>query len=110
MEEAFSVNTLLYQGARAIARYDGGKTSHLHTLFDFQYYEDVRAHLMRRFDDTRSVFPDTGHSALRLYTAGAPKVFPVITALDIMSIEWTARSNHLDGATPVTASTMAVGR
>ena len=154
MEEAFSVNTLLYQGARAIARYDAGKTSHLHTLFDAQYFEDVRAHLMRRFgpptdrwartiapfnkprqpnptlvwrsrdtrtdkvtilelrrfDDTRSVFPDTEHGALRLYTAGAPKVFPVVTALDIMSIEWTARSYHLDGATPVTASTLAVGR
>lgn len=49
MEEAFSVNTLLYQGTRAIARYDAGKTSHLHTLFDSQYYQDVRAHLMRRF-------------------------------------------------------------
>lgn len=154
MEEAFSVNTLLYQGTRAIARYDAGKISHLHTLFDAQYYEDVRAHLMRRFgpptdrwertiapfnkprqpnptlvwrsrntrtdevtilelrrfDDTRSVFPDTEHGALRLYTAGAPKVFPVVTALDIMSIEWTARSDHLDGATPVTASTLAVGR
>lgn len=154
MEEAISVNTLLYQGARAIARYDGGKTSHLHTLFASQYYEDVRAHLMRRFgpptdrwartiapfnqprqpnptlvwrsrdtrtdevtilelrrfDDTRSVFPDTEHGALRLYTAGAPKVFPVVTALDIMSIEWTARSDHLDGVTPVTASTLGVGR
>ncbi|MBT7235004.1 MAG: hypothetical protein HN861_18320 [Rhodospirillaceae bacterium] len=154
MEEAFSVNTLLYQGTRAIARYDAGKTSHLHTLFDAQYYEDVRAHLMRRFgpptdrwertiapfnqprqpnptlvwrsrdtrtdkvtilelrrfDDTRSVFPDTEHGALRLYTAGAPKVFPVVTALDIMSIEWTARSDHLDGVSPVTASTLAVGR
>ena len=154
MEEAFSVNTLLYQGTRAIARYDAGKTSHLHTLFDSQYYQDVRAHLMRRFgpptdrwartiapfnkprqpnptlvwssrdtrtdivtilelrrfDDTRSVFPDTEHGALRLYTAGAPKVFPVVTALDIMSIEWTARSDHLDGATPITASTLAIGR
>ena len=38
MEEAFSVNTLLYQGTRAIARYDAGKISHLHTLFDSQYY------------------------------------------------------------------------
>ena len=154
IEEAFSVNTLLYQGTRAIARYDAGRTTHLHTLFDAQYYEQVRAHLMRRFgpptdrwartiapfnkprqpnptlvwrsrdtrtdkvtilelrrfDDTRSVFPDTEHGALRLYTAGAPKVFPIVTALDIMSIDWTARSDHLDGATPITASTLGVGR
>jgi len=27
-----------------------------------------------------------------------------------MSIDWTARSDHLDGATPITASTLGVGR
>ncbi|NQV54936.1 MAG: hypothetical protein HQ503_03685, partial [Rhodospirillales bacterium] len=150
IEDAFSVNTLLYQGSRAIARYDRGGATHLHALFDASKYDAILKYLSKRFgpptdnwkrsispfnkprqtnptfvwrsrdtrtdkvtilelrkyDDTRSVFPDAEHGVLRLYTAGAPKIFPVVTALDIMSIEWIARSDYIDGSLPAAASTL----
>jgi len=63
---------------------------------------------VRKFDDTRNVFPDINNGALRLYIAGGPKVFPVVTALDIMNIDWAARSDHIDDGTPISASTLRV--
>ena len=63
---------------------------------------------VRKFDDTRTVFPDIEHGAIRLYTAGGPPVFPVVTAHDIMSIDWAARSDHLEDGSPVMARTIRV--
>jgi hypothetical protein len=61
---------------------------------------------IRKFDDTRDVFPDMNHGAIRLYEAGGPPVFPIITALDIMNIDWTARSDHLDNTSPISANSL----
>jgi len=152
IENAFSVNTMLYQGTRAIARYDGGRANHYHALFDSGDYGQIVSFLkkrygpptdiwkrviapfdqprqpnptyvwrsrdtetdtvtileIRKFDDARAIFPDTEHGAIRLYRAGGPPVFPVITALDIMKIEWAARSDHIDGGAPTVAKTLRV--
>jgi len=152
IEPAFSINTSLYQGTRAIARYDNGKASHLHALYDAVDHKKIVDFLkkrygpptdiwkrmiapfgeprrpnptyvwrsldsetdkvtileVRKFDDSRSVFPDTEHGAIRLYAAGGPPVFPIITAHDIMSIDWAARSDHIDGASPALARTIRV--
>jgi len=151
-ESIFAVNTSLYQGTRAIARYDGDKASHFHALYRSKNHAKIieffkkrygnptdvwkriiapfgkprranptfvwRSHdpklnkvtilEVRKFDDTRTVFPDTEHGAIRLYTAGGPPVFPIITAHDIMSIDWVARSDHLDSASPTLARTIRV--
>ena len=140
VESAFQVDTILYQGARALARYDRGAASHFHALFRSDDQEKVLAFLkkrygkptdewkrviapageprranptfawrsrntetklmtileVRKFDDARNVFPDTGHGVVRLYVAGGPPVFPAVSALDIMSIDWAARSGHDD--------------
>jgi hypothetical protein len=53
---------------------------------------------VRKFDDSRNVFPDTKHGSVRLYVAGGQPVFPAVTALDIMSIDWAARSDPTDGS------------
>jgi len=152
LENIFSVNTSLYQGTRAIARYDGDKASHFHALYRSKNHAKILEFFkkrygkptdvwrriiapfgkprqpnptfvwrsldtelnkvtvleMRKFDDTRTVFPDTEHGAIRLYTAGGPPVFPIITAHDIMSIDWVARSDHLDSASPTLARTIRV--
>jgi len=64
---------------------------------------------IRKFDDSRTVFPDTKHGAIRLYIAGGPPVFPIVTAHDIMSIDWAARSDHhLDNDLPALARTIRV--
>ena len=152
IESAFAVNTNLYQGTRAIARYDTGKASHLHALYTSADHDKIIAFMkkrygpptdiwkrmiapfgkprqpnptfvwrshntetdqvtileVRKFDDSRSVFPDTAHGVIRLYPAGGPPVFPIITAHDIMSIDWAARSDHIDGASPALARTIRV--
>ena len=144
VEGAFQVNTILYRGARALARYDRGAASHFHALFRSDDQEtvlgflkkryggptdewkrviapvgeprranptfawrsrDTKTRLMtilevRKFDDSRNVFPDTEHGVVRLYVAGGPPVFPAVSALDIMSIDWAARSGHNDAAPP----------
>lgn len=61
---------------------------------------------IRKFDDTRDVFPDMNHGAIRLHEAGGLPVFPVITALDIMNIDWTARSDHLYNNSPISANSL----
>ncbi len=152
IEPSFAVNTNLYQGTRAIARYDKGKASHFHALYAARDHDKIVEFMKRRygpptdiwkrmiapfgkprqpnptyvwrsidsetdkvtilevrkFDDSRSVFPDTAHGAIRLYPAGGPPVFPIITAHDIMSIDWAARSDHIDGASPALARTIRV--
>ena len=152
IEDSFRVNTSFYQGSRAIARYDKGKATHYHAMFNSSDYDGVIEFLRRRFgpptdvwkrviapfdqprqpnptfvwrskntetdtvtileirkfDDTREVFPDINHGAIRLYVAGGPPVFPVITALDIMNIDWTARSDHVDDASPINANSLRV--
>jgi hypothetical protein len=51
------------------------------------------------------------HGAVRLYAAGAQRVFPVITGMDLMGIEWAARSDHAkDTIDPALANTINVGR
>ncbi|MDC0196220.1 ankyrin repeat domain-containing protein [Gammaproteobacteria bacterium] len=150
IESAFVINTSLYQGTRAIARYDRGKATHFHVLYKSIFHNEIinfvkhryglptanwkrtiapfgkprqpnptlvwRSHNInknevtileiRKFDDSRTVFPDTKHGAIRLYIAGGPPVFPVVTAHDIMSIDWAARSDHLDDGFPTLAKTI----
>ena len=152
IENAFIINTSLYQGTRAIARYDRGKATHFHVLFKSVDHNKIinfikrqygpptgtwkrtiapfgkprqpnptfvwRSHdinknevtilEVRKFDDTRAVFPDTKHGAIRLYIAGGPPVFPIVTAHDIMSIDWAARSDHLEDGFPSLAKTIRV--
>ena len=154
VEGAFRVNTILYQGARALVRYDRGAASHIHALFRSDDQERVLAYLkkrygnptdewkrviapfgkprqanptfawrsrntktklmtvleVRKFDDSRNVFPDTEHGVVRLYVAGGPPVFPAVSALDIMSIDWAARSDHNDAAPPPRANSLPTGR
>ena len=155
VDPAFSITTYLYQGSRAIARYDGGKATHYHTLFGSHQYDDVIKYFVarygpptdewkrtispfdrprqanptmvwrardtktnrvtilevRRYDDTRNVFPDMEHGAVRLYAAGAQRVFPVITGMDLMAIDWAARSDHNnDNVDPALANSIRVGR
>ena len=154
VEGAFQVNTILYQGARALARYDRGAASRFHVLFRSDQQEKVLAFLkkrygdptdewkrviapvgkppranptfawrsrntetklmtileVRKFDDSRNVFPDTEHGVVRLYVAGGPPVFPAVSALDIMSIDWAARSDHNDAAVPPRANSVPRGR
>ena len=153
VEGAFLVNTILYRGARALARYDRGAASHFHVLFRSDDQAKVSAFLtkryggptdewkrviapvgeprranptfawrsrntktklmtileMRKFDDSRNVVPDTEHGVVRLYVAGGPPVFPAVSALDIMSIDWAARSGHNDAAPP-RANSVPIGR
>ena len=153
VEDAFRVDTVLYRGARALARYDRGAASHFHALFRSDGQEKVLAFLkkrygnptdewkrviapvgkprranptfawrsrntktrlmtileVRKFDDARNVFPDTDHGVVRLYVAGGPPVFPAVSALDIMSIDWAARSGH-DDAAPPTVNSLPTGR
>ncbi|MDA0239931.1 MAG: ankyrin repeat domain-containing protein [Proteobacteria bacterium] len=154
IRDAFSVNTILYQGSRAVARYDGGRAVHIHALFSSEqqtnvvdwakkkfgpptdYWRRTIAPFgkprkpnptfvwrstdkqtkqtvvleIRKFDDSRNVFPDTKHGSVRLYVAGGKPVFPTITALDIMSIDWAARSDAVDTSLPATANTLPVQR
>jgi hypothetical protein len=46
------------------------------------------------------------HGAIQLHEAGGPLVFPVITALDIINIDWTARSDHLYSTSPISANSL----
>ena len=154
VERAFQVNTILYRGARALARYDRGAASHFHVLFRSDDQEMVLAFLkkrygsptdewkrviapvgkprranptfawrsrntktrlmtileVRKFDDSRNVFPDTEHGVVRLHVAGGPPVFPAVSALDIMSIDWAARSDRNDEAPPPRANSVPGGR
>lgn len=155
VDPAFAITTYLYQGSRAIARYDGGKATHYHELFNSLAYDDVIKYFtakygpptdewkrtiapfdqprqpnstmvwrsrdsrtnritileVRRYDDTRNVFPDMEHGAVRLYAAGAQRVFPVVTGMDLMAIDWAARSDHnADSIDPALANTIRVGR
>ena len=152
IENSFAINTSLYQGSRAIARYDKDKATHFHVLYTSKDHNKIIDFMkkrygpptdiwnrmiapfgkprqpnptyvwrsldteineitiieVRKFDDTRTVFPDIEHGAIRLYTAGGPPVFPVVTAHDIMSIDWAARSDHLEDGSPVMARTIRV--
>ena len=152
IENTFAIHNSLYQGSRAIARYDKGLATHFHVLYKSADNDKIlnlmkkrygpptdiwkriiapfgkprqsnptfvwRSHNtekneitileVRKFDDSRTVFPDTEHGAIRLYTAGGPPVFPIITAHDIMSIDWAARSDHIDDGSPALARTIRV--
>ncbi len=154
VEGAFQVNTILYRGARALARYDRGAASHFHVLFRSDDQEKVLAFLkkrygnptdewkrviapvgkprranptlawrsrntatklmtileVRKFDDSRNIFPDIEHGVVRLYVAGGPPVFPAVSALDIMSIDWAARSDHNDAVPPPRVNSVPIGR
>lgn len=137
---AFNVSTILYQGTRAIVRFDNNQATHIHTLFNsgdhravIQYFLnqygqetdvwlrtiapfnrpreanptriwrsiDPNTNIMtvlevRLYDDTRSTFPDTRHGVVRLYSGDAKKLFPNLSTLDIMSIDWAARADIPD--------------
>lgn len=49
IRDAFAVNTILYQGTRAIARYDRGRANSYHALFDTEAFDAVLAYAKRRF-------------------------------------------------------------
>ncbi len=152
--DAFSVNTILYQGSRALARYDRDAAVHIHAIFDSGAYNRVLSFLrgrfgsptdewrrvvapfgkprqanptyvwrsrdpetqqisvleVRKFDDARAVFPDMEHGSVRLYMAGGPTVFPAVTAIDIMSIDWAARSDPVAPDGNALANTLPVSR
>ncbi len=154
IRRAFQVNTIFYQGSRAIARFDRGRARQFHALFDARYHAAVLAYMrkrfgkptdfwnrtiapferprqsnptyiwrsrnpntkvttvleVRKFDDGRDVFPDTEHGSIRLYVAGTAPVFPSITPLDIMSIDWAFRPDQPDQTQPNFANTLPVGR
>lgn len=154
VRDIFGVNMILYQGLRAVARYDSGQASHFHALYDSRVQKKVVAWAkkkfspptdywrrtiapfgkprkpnptyvwrsrhpktnktlvleVRKFDDSRNVFPDTKHGSVRLYVAGGEPVFPTVTALDIMAIDWSARSDHVDSSAPAVANTLRVKR
>jgi len=49
MEEDFLVDTIMYQGTRAISRYDAGHASHFHTLFRSTSFDKVASYYTQRY-------------------------------------------------------------
>ena len=49
MEKAFSVKSLIYDGAKAVVRYDEGKATRFHVLFSTDSFDSVVAHFTNRF-------------------------------------------------------------
>lgn len=55
-----------------------------------------------------SPIPSTAPSVSNV--AGARKIFPAVTSLDIMAIDWAYRSDPADEPSPGLANTLPVGR
>jgi hypothetical protein len=62
LEEDFLVDTIMYQGTRSIARYDAGRASYFHTLFNTGSFAKVVNYYITRFGQhtekiTRAIAP-----------------------------------------------------
>ena len=44
---------------------------------------------LRRYDDVRGGFPDTKHGVVMLYWTDAPPIFPQLSSMDLMMIQWS---------------------
>ena len=44
---------------------------------------------VRRYDDVRGGFPDTKHGVVMLYWTNAPPIFPQLSSMDLMMIQWS---------------------
>ncbi|MCK5445363.1 MAG: hypothetical protein KAI73_07040, partial [Rhodospirillaceae bacterium] len=56
IEEYFQVDTIMYQGTRAIARYDGGRATNFHVLFGSQSFDTVINHFVETYGQpTKSI-------------------------------------------------------
>ncbi|MBL4614195.1 MAG: ankyrin repeat domain-containing protein [Magnetovibrio sp.] len=55
LEEDFLVDTIMYQGTRAIARYDAGRASNYHTMFRSTSFEKVVGYYTQRYGQPSQV-------------------------------------------------------
>jgi len=49
LEEYFLVDTIMYQGTRAVARYDAGRATNFHSLFRSEAFENVIGYYTKRY-------------------------------------------------------------
>lgn len=49
LEEVFLVDTIMYQGTRAVARYDAGRATNFHSLFRTEAFENVIGYYTKRY-------------------------------------------------------------
>ena len=49
LEESFLVDTIMYQGTRAVARYDAGRATNFHSLFRTEAFENVISYYTNRY-------------------------------------------------------------
>ncbi|HEY9079870.1 ankyrin repeat domain-containing protein [Magnetovibrio sp.] len=49
LEEYFLVDTIMYQGTRAVARYDAGRATNFHSLFRSEAFEHVIGYYTKRY-------------------------------------------------------------
>ena len=55
LEEYFLVDTIMYQGTRSIVRYDAGRASYFHSLYDTNAFSKVVAYYIGRFGQPTQV-------------------------------------------------------
>jgi len=55
LEENFLVDTIMYQGTRAVARYDAGRATNFHTLFRTAAFKKVIAYYTKRYGQPTQV-------------------------------------------------------
>lgn len=51
---------------------------------------------IRKFDDTRGGFPDTGRGAVMLYFLNSPSIFPQVSAHELMQIKRVAKKTQTE--------------
>ena len=49
LEESFLVDTIMYQGTRAVARYDAGRATNFHSLFRTEAFDNVIGYYTKRY-------------------------------------------------------------
>lgn len=125
------VSSVMYQGAKAVARYVDGRAVRYHAIFPSEAFPALAAHFerdfgpptdelnrevrpfassplanptlmwrsvgadgrltvleVRKFDDARGGFPDTKRGAAMLFAEDAPPIFPVLSSMDLMLMQW----------------------
>jgi len=55
LEESFLVDTIMYQGTRAVARYDAGRATNFHSLFRTEAFENVIGYYTNRYGQPSEV-------------------------------------------------------